>query len=656
MNTIEKDSTPEKAREIRLEVHKSEINLLTKEDIEVFLSQLEEKDLCYKQEAVTLRIAFQIYFHDSELGPNGPHQIDIGRVAEQCGMKKRLLNELKFRARALEVAYCPSVDFEGHEFTIMQRIERIIQMYSDSYELILYHTRIMERLNSPYSVPIPLDHDGSIFRYSSVDAPADGDKEKDLTPWQQLLLYLLHEAYLSKYKRYKDQCFREIKTLDGKSTRAWEPVMEISEFVYTKTQKECKYDMWRNLTSKGGCAKDTINYLGTCMDIQFPDIKKNRSVWSFRNGIYIGKFWDAEKKLYTPKFYEYDSDEFDRLDPTIVSCKYFDQYFDEQKQDQDWYDIPTPHMQSVMEYQKFPEDVARWLYVFCGRLCFDVSDMDSWQIIPFLKGIAGTGKSTIITKVCKKFYESDDVRTLSNNIEKKFGLESIKDGFMFIAPEIKGDIQLEQAEFQSLVSGEDISVARKFKTAQSVTWKVPGIFGGNEMPGWKDNSGSILRRLLVWNFGRQVVAADPTLDMKLDSELPLILQKCVRAYIEYAQKYKSVDIWNAVPDYFKTIRQQVAMVTNVLQNFLNSEKLKFGPDLFCPQKLFIYSFNQHCQENNLGRHKFNPDFYAGPFSSKDLEVRTESKTYNGRAYISQPFIYGVDVHQEGANLEFSEDY
>jgi hypothetical protein len=227
---------------------------------------------------------------------------------------------------------------------------------------------------------------------------------------------------------------------------------------------------------------------------------------------------------------------------------------------------------------------------------------------------------------------------------------------MFIAPEIKGDIQLEQAEFQSLVSGEDISVARKFKTAQSVTWKVPGIFGGNEMPGWKDNSGSILRRLLVWNFGRQVVAADPTLDMKLDSELPLILQKCVRAYIEYAQKYKSVDIWNAVPDYFKTIRQQVAMVTNVLQNFLNSEKLKFGPDLFCPQKLFIYSFNQHCQENNLGRHKFNPDFYAGPFSSKDLEVRTESKTYNGRAYISQPFIYGVDVHQEGANLEFSEDY
>ncbi|NBS68033.1 hypothetical protein EBT31_03845 [bacterium] len=652
MNTIEKDATPEKNREIRLEVHKSEIQLLNKEDIELFLTQLEEKELNYKQEPVTLRIAFQMYFHESELGPDGPRMIDIGRIAEQCGMKKRLLNELKFRARSIEIAHMPSMDFEGHEFTVMQRIERIIQMYSDTYELILYHTRIMERLNSPYSAPIPLDHDGSIYRYSSMET-ADSEKEKDLSPWQQLLLYLLHEAYLSKYKRYRDHCFREIKTADGKSTRAWEPVMEIAEFVFAKTQKECKYDMWRNLTSKGACAKDTINYLTTCMDIQFPDIKKNRHVWSFRNGIFIGKYWDEAEGIYKARFLDYESEAFDRLDPTIVSCKYFDQYFDDKEGD--WYNIPTPHMQSVMDYQRFPEEVCRWLYVFCGRLCFDVGEMDSWQIMPFLKGIAGTGKSTLITKVCKKFYESDDVKTLSNNIEKKFGLESIKDGFVFIAPEIKGDIQLEQAEFQSLVSGEDISVARKFKTAQSVTWKVPGIFGGNEMPGWKDNSGSILRRILVWNFGRQVVDADPTLDQKLDAELPLILQKCVKAYVEYAQKYKSVDIWNAVPGYFKTIRQQVAMVTNVLQNFLNSEKLRFGPDLFCPQKLFIHSFNQHCQENNLGRHKFNPDFYAGPFSSKDLEVRTESMTYQGRAYIAQPFIFGVDVVQE-ANLEFSEDY
>jgi len=65
-------------------------------------------------------------------------------------------------------------------------------------------------------------------------------------------------------------------------------------------------------------------------------------------------------------------------------------------------------------------------------------------------------------------------------------------------------------------------------------------------------------------------------------------------------------------------------------------------------------FNQHCQENNLGRHKFNPDFYAGPFSSRNLEVRNETKTYKGRAYTNQPFVFGVDTVQEA--LEMSDDF
>ena len=59
------------------------------------------------------------------------------------------------------------------------------------------------------------------------------------------------------------------------------------------------------------------------------------------------------------------------------------------------------------------------------------------------------------------------MKTLSNNVERKFGLSAIMDGFMFIAPEIKGDLALEQAEFQSIVSGEDVSIAVKHEKAQS---------------------------------------------------------------------------------------------------------------------------------------------------------------------------------------------
>ena len=284
---------------------------------------------------------------------------------------------------------------------------------------------------------------------------------------------------------------------------------------------------------------------------------------------------------------------------------------------------------------------------------YDVGDLDQWQVITFFKGIARSGKSTLITKVFKKFYESEDVKTLSNNIERKFGLSMIHDAFLFISPEVKGDLCLEQAEFQSMVSGEDISIARKNEKALSITWKTPGVLAGNEIPNWRDNSGSVLRRLVTFNFAKQVIEADPKLDEKLDSELPSIMLKCVRAYLDYSNRYSGKDIWQVLPEYFRQIQNQVAMVTNALQHFLASEKLTYGKDLFCPQKLFVQMFNQHCMENNLGKFKFNPDFYMGPFSSRDLEVRTEALTYAGRPCVSQPFVFGVNLAQE---VEISTDF
>ena len=370
--------------------------------------------------------------------------------------------------------------------------------------------------------------------------------------------------------------------------------------------------------------------------------------------MFVGKQYIAEG-VYDCRFYPYESKECMCLDPTIVSCKYFDQQFDDFSELENWQDIPTPYFDSVLKYQKFEDEVCNWAYVMGGRLCFDVNDLDSWQIIPFFKGIARSGKSTLITKVFKKFYENEDVGTLSNNIEKKFGLSAIKDSFMFIAPEVKGDLALEQAEFQSIVSGEDVSVAVKNKTAVSIEWNVPGVLGGNEVPNWKDNSGSVLRRILPWNFGKQVQEADPLLDKKLDRELPKILCKCVRAYLDYSKKYSDKDIWNVVPKYFKTIQKQVAMVASSLTNFLESTNVVRGVDKFVPQKLFVSAFNSHCKDNNLGMHKFHQDFYAGPFSSRDIEVREETVNYKGRFYKRQCIIYGIDViSEEDENL--SNDY
>ena len=116
-------------------------------------------------------------------------------------------------------------------------------------------------------------------------------------------------------------------TEDGKDTRAWKQVETIQEYVYGVAQKETRYELWKNLSSRGSAYNDVIRHLTHCKDMQFPEIIKNSHVWSFKNGIFIGKEWSAQTGLYESNFYTYESREFKNLDQTIVSCKYFDKEF-----------------------------------------------------------------------------------------------------------------------------------------------------------------------------------------------------------------------------------------------------------------------------------------------------------------------------------------
>jgi len=619
---------PEHDEDVRLAKHSSEVSMWTVEDIENFLMK-EEKLAGFHVKGNRLAAhkawAF-VLFPDKDQDRDSdrfPRNYVMEHVIGRNTVFFNNLRALLTRIDSLESNKKPSTDVNGDEFTLEYRIRRLVKVRQNMFEQCRLGEDNYNFINTP---TLAIDNTDMSLR-----------DDKTNTSYQTLLLYLLRTAYENGYRRYKDQCFIQIG-----NTRAWRPVKEIKDFVYDSTQKEDNPEMWKHLTSRGSIVNDVVRHLANCKDFQFLEIKKDRHTWSFKNGLLCGKYRDEDSGKFITKFYPYTSREFRELDPTLVSCKYFDLEFDSFESVEDWWGIPTPHLQRVMDYQHFDIDVSKWLYVFMGRLCFEVGDLDGWQVIPFLKGIARSGKSTIITKVCRKFYECEDVATLSNNIEKKFGLQSIYRGLMFISPEIKGDLQLEQAEFQSLVSGEDVSVARKNDTAVSLQWKTPGILGGNEVPNWKDNSGSILRRLATWNFGRKVMEADPHLDSKLEKEIPAILCKCLRAYLDYAHKYSDKDIWNVFPKYFKEVQRQVATVTSPLHNFFSSEKLRFGADLFVPQEVFIRQFNQHCKQVNLGTFKFNQDFYQEAFSEKNITVRTESLIYKGNAYATQPFIFGLD--------------
>jgi hypothetical protein len=213
-----------------------------------------------------------------------------------------------------------------------------------------------------------------------------------------------------------------------------------------------------------------------------------------------------------------------------------------------------------------PPEVQRWIYIFLGRLLHDLNQHDSWQIMPFLKGKAGTGKSAI-GLVAKNFFEPEQVGILSSNIETKFGLGALADAFVILCLEVKKNFQLNQAEFQSIVSGEVIQLAVKNKEAFAKKWTAPGLLCGNEWASYQDAQGSIARRLAIINFVFPISEKDSNpnlLDLILNQELGALLIKCNIGYREQADIKRGQDIWKILPPYFKHQRRLLQIETDPL--------------------------------------------------------------------------------------------
>jgi hypothetical protein len=524
-----------------------------------------------------------------------------------------------------------------------EHLSEVQTNFNKIFEALDYSNKILKMgavlKNSHSEENMKLSDNLGILRFIEPNVDAN-------SPFQNLLLYLLDNIYLCGYQRYRD-CLYEKILYKGYFTHAWKEKLTIKQFIYEKTEYCQDYRQWHNLTSNASNIRNATEFLENCKDPRISDLKKDRHVFAFRNGIYCCNEMDSG--LHVDHFYEYGASLTKSLDLNVVASKFFNCDFNNYDDIDDWYNIPTPDFQSIFDYQEFSEDVSRWVYVFIGRLFFDLGELDNWQVALFLEGVAGSGKSTI-TKIVKKFYEACDVGVLSNNIEKTFGLSSLKDKLLFLAPEIKGDLRLEQSEFQLLIEGGDMQLPVKFKESHYTIWKIPGLFAGNEPPNYTDNSGSISRRLVVLKFLKKVTNKDSDLDAKLTKELPAIMKKSACAYLSAVNQYRGQDFWTSLPKYFRDTQQDMAQNTHALEHFISSGKVILGDGQYCREKNFVQAFNDHCKECNLERHKFTTDYYLGVFANYSISVKKNLRlkypnNADGRPY-QGTFIMGVDLVNE----------
>lgn len=562
----------------------------------------------------------------------------------------------------------------------------VLETIHHCYSFVVYSIRTY---NSVFDNTDTVTNENEFFtKYSTVPLSIEG------SPYQKLLIYILNMLCEKKYKKYNDICYTPTYTVYGNYTYYWKPVVSIDEFLYKCIKKEVNYEQWKLFTSSSGMDKKITEYLIKCKDEEFPTLERSRHMFSFRNGIYITSL-DAigiDHKMepivkdsnilndeYDPNdvidyFYPYGNQ--NRIQTSYSSSAYFDCDFPiEMINVTNWKDISTPSFDSILSFQFEDEPdyemICQWMYIFIGRMLYDLNQYDFWQIIPFLKGQAKTGKSTITTKVVGAIYEEADIATLSNDLEKTFGVSALLNKFIYIAPEIKGNFGLAQATFQSMISGENVNIPVKYQTALNTVWITPGFMSGNETPHFHDNAGSMSRRLAVFEFNNKISAKliDTSLDKKLKKELPLILKKCNLAYLEMIKQNGSADIWKLLPYYFVETSRKISQQTNSLQAFVFSGKFVFGKSYYIPESVFKKCFKEFCIENGLPKHRYNEDYYRGPFN--DVSERIGDKVFrvkpvkrqkklwpyknNENIYITGTFILGLGYFSPGDDESLTID-
>ena len=277
-----------------------------------------------------------------EYGNPSVNDIDLLAIKGIRDKQMTYLTNLKNHVRDLKIHKQEPND-DG--ITVLKRVNNIKRQIDDGYHNIRRHYMSFERVDNPTVQP----------QFSVLGDPTtlDAEEVENSTPFQKCLLYSLDQTYKAGYRRYKGQCCEEIRTVEGHRTRAWRPKFTIEQFVYSLAQKDDNFEVWKNFTSRGTVFRDVIDNMSKCLDAQFPEITKRRHVWSFKNGVFVGKEWIPDRGVYDCCFYSYESQEFRCLDPTIIACKYFDQQFDDFSHLENWQDIPTPWFDSVLKYQKF---------------------------------------------------------------------------------------------------------------------------------------------------------------------------------------------------------------------------------------------------------------------------------------------------------------
>lgn len=502
--------------------------------------------------------------------------------------------------------------------------------------------------------------------FSAADATVwpfleKGMRSEDMTDFQKALMWVCNDISSMGLRKSKSHELMRRKFITDPEnpdyvypTCFWEVYCTIEEYCSSLTgYRTLQQELWMWLTSSTSGSsniKALQNHLIKAYEIDIPPITSDKSIFSFQNGVYNCR---------EERFVSY-SDQVAMRDviDKWVACNHFDLAFNQAwLEEDDPMKIATPTLDKCMDTQRWSEDVKRWFLVMTGRLLYKTKELDDWQVVLFLKGNAGTGKSLLLEFI-RTIYNPDDVAYIQNNVESKFGLSDTAGKYVAICDDIKKDFKMDQSDFQNAVSGITLSMPVKHSAPIKRAYDTPMIMSGNELPGFQDNMGSVARRILAFLFAFVVKQPDSRMQKWLDEERAAFICKANRTYRNMLRRYPNLgSVWKVLPEELQKIREETASNRNALQGAIHSDEIQFAKEgvdeddsVYMPLDSLRALVVKYAKDYGMQMPQWTPDYYKIPLMNLGLRIESSKLPYPRNTPPKQyqrnrQIIFGIDLAQ-----------
>jgi len=467
------------------------------------------------------------------------------------------------------------------------RIKRLTLFHEENVRLF----RQMEALKTARATGRPVP---SLYTPPSLDDDAAGREELKEKPHQMLLEFLFDRAG-SQHLRRTDTCVYACqRTRDRQNTRCYVYDMDIAPWIVRQvTPKHLYLQQYSAYTDHRGTPAMMADHIGHTPDPRFPFLTRCRTLFSFENGIF-----DAHSKT----FHLYETSEtpitgvhtVSELDPHVSTAKYFDKVIplDWFKEGFDYRTIPVPDHEKIFLTQLYEPDDIDWVEGMCGRLQHNVGSLEDWQIALFFEGPGKTGKSVFL-KLVALWYLTMDVGLIGDDVEQTFADQHLLGKFIVMCMDISADFGLTPTRFLSWVSGEWLSVMRKFKEAIAIQWTAPILFASNSPPPIATSGGAGPRRWIIMMIEHAVGNSDGKLFKRAQDEIAFFIIKCAFSYHDKVDKHGGKGLWDSrdiLPKRFWAAREAYTIASSWPDAYLHSDLFEFSPGYSVDESDFIRQY------------------------------------------------------------------